>query len=516
MSTSLSTPTPMKRLALFAMALLFLASCQKNEIKEQAYELSFGDLNYEKLDGRDPIPASRLADYFAERYQEEGDLLWTNQDDYHLWSAVKNSTSDTRIAIGYKPAGMDKNISDIIAEVNVNQGEWLQAREALIDYISEQLQADPADVILHVDPTLPQIEVRSDDYDLIAKLRRCEQVRYVEPLDYDLPVYQPRSSFGCAGSSATLNPADYVTVSPGSKVPWSFYYNNIPAAWNLAQGDNITVAVIDAGFSSGQFSLNAGFDDGWSTGRSIAFDYTRGSSAFNSCAHGTSMAGLIAAPRNNLGNAVGVAYKADVLAMRACDDVVLNGWGERRDVRDALTRLGNNSSVRIVSMSLGWIFGSSYLRDGVDFANGRGKLVFAAAGTSFNWTSWWGVIYPARYNSAVAVTGLMENNDLCDECHWGSQVDFTVFMQRTNSNDRRTLALPQSGNTPTYVGGSSSATATTAGIAALVWSANPNLSNSQVLNILQQAGEYYPSRNNRRGYGRIDALQAVQLAQAAL
>lgn len=506
----------MKNLAFFALALLFLASCQKEELQDKAYELSFGTLNYEQLDGRDPVPADRLVDYFGNRYQEEGDLRWDNQDDYHLWSAVQNSTSDAVIAVGYKPAGVDKDISDIIQDVDVNQGEWLQVRKALVDYIALELKADPSEVIVHIDNTLPQIEVRTDNYDLIAKLRRCEQVRYVEPLDYNLPVGSSRSSFGCDGSSATLNSADYVTVSPGAKVPWSFYLNNIPAAWAHAQGDNITVGVIDAGFSSSQFSLNAGFDDGWSTGRSVSFDYTRGSSAFNGCAHGTSMAGLVAAPRNSLGNAVGVAYKANIVAMRASDDVVLNGWGERGDVRDALKRLGDNNQVRIISMSLGWIFGSSYLRDGVDYANGKGKLVFAAAGTSFDWTSWWGVIYPARYSSAVAVTGLMENNSLCDECHWGSQVDFTVAMQRDNSSDRRTFALSPSGNTPSYVGGSSSATATTAGIAALVWSANPSLTNSQVLNILKQSGEYYPFRNSNRGYGKVDALQAVQMAKSLL
>ncbi|MBK8416854.1 MAG: hypothetical protein IPL22_21500 [Bacteroidetes bacterium] len=39
-----------------------------------------------------------------------------------------------------------------------------------------------------------------------------------------------------------------------------------------------------------------------------------------------------------------------------------------------------------------------------NYAYGLGKFILAAAGTSFSWTSWWGVIYPAAYSSCVAVT----------------------------------------------------------------------------------------------------------------
>ena len=61
-----------------------------------------------------------------------------------------------------------------------------------------------------------------------------------------------------------------------------------------------------------------------------------------------------------------------------------------------------------------------------------------------------------------------------------------------------------------YTGGSSVATATTAGIAALVWSKHPTWSRAQVLTKLKQSSEFYPNKNSSFGYGNIDALQAVQ------
>ena len=91
----------------------------------------------------------------------------------------------------------------------------------------------------------------------------------------------------------------------------------------------------------------------------------------------------------------------------------------------------------------------------------------------------------------------------------GSKIDFVVRMQRSSNTDRTSLSLADSGNTPSYVGGSSIATATTAGVAALVWSRNPGWSKGTVLQKLKEASEFYPSRSSNFGYGTYDALTAV-------
>jgi hypothetical protein len=152
------------------------------------------------------------------------------------------------------------------------------------------------------------------------------------------------------------------------------------------------------------------------------------------------------------------------------------------------------------------------LKDGVDYAYGLGKLIFAAAGTSFTWTSWWGVIYPAAYNSCVAVTGVRENGSTCGTCHDGSQVLYTITMERNSNNNRNSLSIPASGVTSTYIGGSSCATATTAGIASLVWSTRPNMTRAQVLNCLTNTAQFYPSKSSSQGYGNLNAYSAVNFA----
>ena len=66
----------------------------------------------------------------------------------------------------------------------------------------------------------------------------------------------------------------------------------------------------------------------------------------------------------------------------------------------------------------------------------------------------------------------------------------------------------ESGNS--YFGGSSVATASTAGIAALVWAKNPTWTRAQVLARLKFAGSAYPNETADFGYGNIDALKAVR------
>jgi subtilisin family serine protease len=224
------------------------------------------------------------------------------------------------------------------------------------------------------------------------------------------------------------------------------------------------------------------------------------------------MAGIISAPRGYGGSAVGVAYQCDLMAIRGTGDVLINSSREKSGVRDALVLAANRSSVKVISMSIGNIFWSSTVADGVYYAYNRGKMMMAAAGTSTWFTSWVGVIFPARMNQTLAITGIKDapTYQKCNTCHSGSKVDFVSVMQRQYNNDRTTLTLAMSGNQPAYVGGSSAATATMAGIAALVWAKNPSYSRNTVLQKLKNASQFYPSRNSQFGWGLVNAQVAVQ------
>ena len=97
----------------------------------------------------------------------------------------------------------------------------------------------------------------------------------------------------------------------------------------------------------------------------------------------------------------------------------------------------------------------------------------------------------------------------CDICHSGSEVDFVMVMERASDNERHALSLAEYSNQPHYVGGSSAATASVAGIAALIWSTDLSASRQDVFDAMKENAGFYPSKNSDFGWGIIDANAAV-------
>jgi serine protease len=87
-------------------------------------------------------------------------------------------------------------------------------------------------------------------------------------------------------------------------------------------------------------------------------------------------------------------------------------------------------------------------------------------------------------------------------------------MERTSNSSRNSLALAASGTTPTYIGGSSVATSTAAGIAALVWSVKPTATRAQILSCLTSTAQFAGAPSGSKGYGNINASAAVNCALA--
>lgn len=502
-----------------AIVIISIVSCQRNE-KETA-EPQDGILkekrNPEAVPQGAPLPQSEIDKIINNMMDTKKDFRWEWVDLKTLWSATHYG--DQSVALGYKPLGYD-DISPMINKINVKQGKWKQVHDAIINLVLEEYNKHSAqpvkieDIMVEDDAVLPIITLRITDRNVITKLFNLENVRYIEPLDY-WPAddrYRATAASGCSASTTPINGADWTTIPPGCRLPWNYNNLNIPAAWNTSQGEGIKIGIIDGGISATQTLLGAQFNNGYSNNsRTVTTDYTYGTSAYTTCTHGNSMSGLAVAPRNDQNAITGVAYKASLHFIHGCEDVVLDKASEKTGLKNALIRMGDDIDVKIVSMSIGAPFASGVIKDGVTYANNKGKMLFAAAGTSSGWTSWWGVVYPAAYSECNAITGVKENGNTCSSCHDGSQVDFTIPMERNASSNRNSLSLPLTGTLPTYIGGSSAATSTAAGIAALVWSAKPALTRAQVLDCLRLTAQYAAPTSNH-GYGNLNASAAVALA----
>lgn len=485
--------------------------------------------NVEEVQGPELFSESKMDIEIRSQVRQTGEFNWNNQSISFVWSALLKS--DEILSVGYKPAG-ERNVEDRLHLIDINSAEWVAAKNTLIDMIVQEEKKLHSDVtkesiIPWGEDVLPVINIRVRSYKTLELLRNSNLVRYAEPLGYEprTDAQKIMSSSGCSNEPTfgLVQNVDYTVIAPQSKQSWNYAYHKIPNAWSKSTGAGVKVFIVDTGAEYDQENLGSSFNQGQSSGRTIEKLVTLPRETFlwintgpvetpdDGCGHGTAMAGACAAPRGTDGNSCGVAYNASLVTCRASSDVFIDESREAKGVSDAFTIAGGRTDVKIISMSMGRITSSSQIKDAIKYAYGKGKLIFCAAGTSFGWTAgWYGVIFPATMAEVNAVTGVRDNSftTTCTTCHDGSETDFTIVMEKA-SNERHPLTLSMSGDIPATVGGSSVATATAAGIAALVWSKFPYYSRDQILNKLITTSANYPSRNSRLGWGNLNADAAT-------
>ncbi len=474
---------------------------------------------------------SELDQTIFKTLQNIGKFEWSSVSNMMVWSAL--TQSDNILSVGYKPEN-EGDINGKIHLIDINSSEWKSAREKVLDIVfEEESKTNPSlkrsELEVFEESILPVIDLKISNLSTIERLRNSKLVRYAEPMGYQAKgssdgKAKVNSDSGCGSNTAEsgLNSSDYTTVTPNAKASWNYAYHNVTQAWAKSTGAGAKMVIIDTGSSYAQENLGSAFNQGSSSGRTIERLVTLPRKTFlgfntgpvetpnDDCGHGTSMQGAAVAPRGTDGNTVGIAYNANLISIHAAQDVLLNESRENKGVADAFTLAGNRTDVRVISMSLGNIISSGQVADAVRYAYGKGKLIFCAAGTSFSWTAGFaGVIFPANMAEAVAVTGIKDNlTQRCEACHEGSDVDFVVVMEKA-SGGRKPLSLAMSGDTPSTVGGSSVATASTAAMATLIFSKYPSWTRNQVFERMKQNASYYPSRNGNFGWGRVNINNAL-------
>ncbi|WP_456474151.1 S8 family peptidase [Candidatus Pyrohabitans sp.] len=209
--------------------------------------------------------------------------------------------------------------------------------------------------------------------------------------------------------------------------------------------------------------------------------------------HGTHVAGIVAASNNNIG-VVGVAPDAQLYAVKALDKY---GGGYISDIIEAIEwAVLNNMS--IISMSLGTSRYSQALEEVCDAAYANGVLLIAAAGNSGDGNAFTDeVMYPAKFDSVIAVGAINRNDTTLYFSASGPEVELVAPGVEIYSTWPR--------DTYAYASGTSMAAPFVTGMAALYWSENKTLSNSELRELLRNTaldlGE--EGKDNVYGYGLV-------------
>jgi thermitase len=273
---------------------------------------------------------------------------------------------------------------------------------------------------------------------------------------------------------------------------WGLPDIGAPTAWDSTEGSGVAVAVIDTGIDSTHPDLS---------GNVVLFkNYVNPAvPPTDDNNHGTHVAGIIAAIRNNAIDGVGTAPKTKVYALKVLD---ASGDGSDADVASAIRDAVDLTPCRILSMSLGGPDNSQALADAVSYARSKGALVIAAAGNSNSSTP----SYPAALPGVIGVGAVSSNNVRASFSNYGA-ANCDIVAPGVNI-----LSTVLGGGTA-MESGTSMATPFVSGCAALVWARNPMLDATGVANLLQNTAQDLGALGVDQFYGH--GLVRVDLALAA-
>jgi hypothetical protein len=294
------------------------------------------------------------------------------------------------------------------------------------------------------------------------------------------------------------------------------YLNRLemPAAWDYAMGQSgVIIAVLDTGVyadhpdlasgiwtNSKEFYGKSGIDDdgngfiddvhGW--------NFPDGNNQiYDDYGHGTHVAGIAAARINNGVGIAGMAGGATIMPV----DVFNYAIGTYEDLIRAIIYATDNGA-RVINMSLG---ATSYSRGeeaAVDYAWNHGVVVVAAAGNTGRNT----YHYPAAHRNAIAVAATDANDNRAGFSTYGDFVDVAAPGVSVLS----TLTSGGYG----AMSGTSMATPHVAGLAALLFSLNPQLTNTQVRELIETNVDDFGAAgwDPYFGSGRINARKSLAVA----
>jgi subtilisin family serine protease len=253
-------------------------------------------------------------------------------------------------------------------------------------------------------------------------------------------------------------------------------------AHRINSGDDVLIAVIDSKIDTGHPDL-AGV---------IAGEYDAVGTPTSPHAHGTAMAGAIAAHSK----LIGVAPKVRLLAIRAFSGAGESAQSTTFSILKAVDWAASKNA-RIVNMSFAGP-ADAMLQEMLMKANARGMVLIAAVGNAGPRSP---PLYPAADSGVIGVTATDAEDKLMPQANRGPQVAVAA------PGVEILATAPDGGYQVTS--GTSIAAAHASGVVALLLAAKPNLTPAQVRSDLIRSAHRIAGKRNEVGAGVIDALAVI-------
>ena len=300
-------------------------------------------------------------------------------------------------------------------------------------------------------------------------LRKRSDVEFVEP-DY---IYEP----------------DMTPNDPQFGSQWHHQRILSANAWDRTQGSpNVTIAILDSGVAGFHADLANQMVPGWNM-------YSNNSDTNDVYGHGTKVAGAAAAATNNLTGVSGVGFNCKIMPIRVTSTT---GSASASALANGL-RWAADRGARVANLSFN-AASSSAVIDAANYFASKGGVVTMSAGNNATFNSQGdiaNILTVSATHSGDGLSGFSNTGNLIDCAAPGEGIATT------------TMDGGYAG-----VSGTSFSAPVTAGVAALMFSANPSLSSQQCMDMLRKSGDDLgsPGWDASFGYGRVNAQRAVETA----
>lgn len=257
----------------------------------------------------------------------------------------------------------------------------------------------------------------------------------------------------------------------------------LPEAHALAQGEGVSVAVIDSGIDTEHDELKG----------SVTDYYNALATPMAAHSHGTAIAALIAGH----GKLLGAAPKAKILAIRAFDPKGGSAEGTTFGILKGI-EWSATKNARVINMSFAGP-NDPAIRRNLDAAYKKGIVLVAAAGNEGPTSA---PLYPAAYPNVIAVTATNAEDKLFAQSNRGRHIAVAA------PGDQLLVAIPDGYEVSS---GTSYSAAGISGIVALMLERNDRLTPAKVSAILQStARDLGPKgRDPDFGAGLANAVEAL-------